>query len=324
MTLNIKIPDISKQIYKKDVHQILQSNFNEIVKFWWIHQLGWINSAYLTFKDHEKFLIAIYLQKKTLEFYSRHFVKISYDDFYAKTSLEIEKFNIVEIAKDLELPKETARRKILELEKIGFIRRQKKKIILDRSVFPSIKPNNSTKRMAEFLSKFSKILKKYSILNNYLDSEDLLKYIHKNFSYCWKLFYDLQLPIIMNWKKHFKEIECWHIWGLCILNKSYNPKFQSIENSGIEFIEHLVLKKESLGLNAMTISDMTGIPRATVVRKLKILLDKNYLKIDEKKHYHPSNDNFKTIQITNRENINNLAKFTTDIFNQYLGHELRK
>ncbi len=127
MTLNIKIPDISKQIYKKDVHQILQSNFNEIVKFWWIHQLGWINSAYLTFKDHEKFLIAIYLQKKTLEFYSRHFVKISYDDFYAKTSLEIEKFNIVEIAKDLELPKETARRKILELEKIGFIRRQKKR-----------------------------------------------------------------------------------------------------------------------------------------------------------------------------------------------------
>ena len=324
MALNIKIPAISKQIYKKDILQILQSNFNEIAKYWWIHQLGWINSAYLTFKDHEKFFITVYLQQRTLEFYARHFVKVSYDELYSKDSLEIEKFNIVEISKNLQMPKETARRKILELEKIGFIRRQKKRIILHSSVFPSIRPTKSTTRMAEFLSRFSKILKKYRIINNSLNSKDLQKYIHTDFSYCWKLFYDLQIPIVMNWKKHFKDMECWHIWGLCILNKSYNPQFQSIENTGIEFIERLVLKKENIGLNAMTIADLTGIPRATVVRKLKILLDDNYLKIDEKKHYHPSNDNFKSIQMTNRENMSNLASFTSSIFNQYLAYELRK
>ena len=38
------------------------------------------------------------------------------------------------------------------------------------------------------------------------------------------------------------------------------------------------------GVNAMSISDITGIPRATVVRKLKVLVKNNILSIDDKKH----------------------------------------
>ena len=34
----------------------------------------------------------------------------------------------------------------------------------------------------------------------------------------------------------------------------------------------------------MSISDISGIPRATVIRKLKKLLKKNFLVIDDKKH----------------------------------------
>ena len=35
----------------------------------------------------------------------------------------------------------------------------------------------------------------------------------------------------------------------------------------------------------MSISDITGIPRATVIRKLNKLIKENFLKIDDKKHY---------------------------------------
>ena len=35
----------------------------------------------------------------------------------------------------------------------------------------------------------------------------------------------------------------------------------------------------------MSISDITGIPRATVIRKLNKLLKEKFLKIDTKKHY---------------------------------------
>ena len=39
------------------------------------------------------------------------------------------------------------------------------------------------------------------------------------------------------------------------------------------------------GINAMSISEITGIPRATVIRKLNKLIKENFLKIDTKKHY---------------------------------------
>ena len=35
----------------------------------------------------------------------------------------------------------------------------------------------------------------------------------------------------------------------------------------------------------MSISEITGIPRATVIRKLNNLTKKRFLQIDEKKHY---------------------------------------
>jgi len=65
----------------------------------------------------------------------------------------------------------------------------------------------------------------------------------------------------------------------------------------------------------MSISDISGIPRATVVRKLKKLLKKNYLVIDDKKHYRltkiPKN------KVTSIQGIvlERLAKFSTKIFN---------
>ena len=44
-------------------------------------------------------------------------------------------------------------------------------------------------------------------------------------------------------------------------------------------------QKDEVGINAMSISDITGIPRATVIRKLNKLLKLKFLKIDNKKHY---------------------------------------
>jgi hypothetical protein len=52
-----------------------------------------------------------------------------------------------------------------------------------------------------------------------------------------------------------------------------------------EFVEYIFSSDETKGLNAMSISDITGIPRATVVRKLNKLIKKKYLLINHKKHY---------------------------------------
>jgi hypothetical protein len=63
----------------------------------------------------------------------------------------------------------------------------------------------------------------------------------------------------------------------------------------------------------MSISEMSSIPRGTVVRKLKFLLKKKILCIDEKKLYHitPGKKNFQTADTSARS----FSIFTTKIFN---------
>ena len=67
--MKIFVPEISQQIYKKDVLDVLHSQYSFIGPIWLTHQLEWVNGIYGSFKDHEKFLIIIFLINKTLDFY---------------------------------------------------------------------------------------------------------------------------------------------------------------------------------------------------------------------------------------------------------------
>ena len=130
MVLKKKIPDISKEIYKEDLVVLLQNKYAALGPLWVTSQLEWMNGIYASFKNHDKFLIIVYLIKKTLDSYSRNFIRLSYEEFYKMETVEIAEFNINEISKALNIPKESARRKVNELESIGVIKRIKKKLLL--------------------------------------------------------------------------------------------------------------------------------------------------------------------------------------------------
>ena len=72
------------------------------------------------------------------------------------------------------------------------------------------------------------------------------------------------------------------------------------------------------GINAMSISDITGIPRATVIRKLKILLKEKNLVIDDKKHYRLSGNFVNKLLPAQKEVFAKLAKFSSIVFNIHL------
>jgi len=69
------------------------------------------------------------------------------------------------------------------------------------------------------------------------------------------------------------------------------------------------------GLNAMSISDITGIPRATVIRKLRKLVKKKHLTIDIKKHYRVSGNIVNKLKPLQKEIFIKLSDFSTIIFN---------
>ena len=111
--------DFSKTLTDEQVYNSLMENYTELGKDWISHQWNWMNGVYWAFNDHYKYMIVISLVEKTLQFYDQMNIQYSYDEYYSKSYLQIEKFSITELCEKLKLPKETVRRKVLELEKDG-------------------------------------------------------------------------------------------------------------------------------------------------------------------------------------------------------------
>ena len=312
------LPEISKQIRSEDVREIIEKNFSSIIPVWTPLQLAWVNNVYRTFHDYEKFMIIMHLLQQTFETYSKNFVKLNYEEYFDQNEIEIDTINVTEISKSLNIPKETTRRKINELEEMGTIKRKNKKIIIDRNTWPNIKPQETIKRITRFLSTFSKICADEELIQEPLSAESLAKTCKEYFSFVWQLYYEMQMPMLLGFKKVFGDLESFHISGICLINHALNSKRNDNSEMSKEFyLEKYFFadNKDDAGVNAMSISDITGIPRATVIRKLNKLIKENFLKIDIKKHYSSTGVYQKEILDVQKNTLNNLSKLTARVYN---------
>ena len=312
--MKTSIPSVSKQLSEERVFNAIDKNYSQLTKVWFNFQMDWLHSSYRSFKDHDKFLIIQYLVYRTLTFFSNNFVKLDFDNYYSKNQLEIANFSIVNISRDLSITKETARRKILELEKSSAIIKDKKKIILNGNAFKFQRPSNSIGSTSYLLSKITETLSKNGDIDKKLTSETIESYMRKNFTHCWKLFYEMQIPLTLNWKKIFKDIETFHIWAVIATQKSFGNISNQETLNREKYIQD-VLRETKSGINAMSVSDLTGIPRATVVRKINNLLKKKLISVDKKKLYTPKKTNIKTFTNANKKGTTLLTIFFCKIIN---------
>ena len=110
------IPSATAQIDEKEIFNVISNNFSKLAPNYYHLVSNWLIRAYNVHKDIDKYIIVIYLINKDLIVFRRNGLIVNYDTFYRDRSIEIEKVNLSEISKDLEIPKESVRRKILELE----------------------------------------------------------------------------------------------------------------------------------------------------------------------------------------------------------------
>ena len=285
----MKRPDISKKLTAEEVHEFLLNHYGELSVDWVVHQWTWINTNYKCFNDLIKYLISIYFVQKTLEYYFENGLTISYDKFYSDLTIQIEKFNISSLSKEFNLPKETMRRKIQELEDQKVIIKKNRNIILDRNAYDFVKPIRQIKVTSNYLHKILKIMKKEGYVKSIISVEDITDIIKTNFSRCWLWFYQFQIPNMIIWKNYFNDINEFYIIGTCWINQVYNTQnkinFSKTTNKILDNVHKYVSQNPGTGLNAMSISEMTGLPRATVIRKNKNLIRKNLLHLDDNKHY---------------------------------------
>ena len=75
---------------------------------------------------------------------------------------------------------------------------------------------------------------------------------------------------------------------------------------------------DDVGVNTMSLSDITGIPRPTVVRKVKFLIQNKYLHINEKKllSFNLKGKTLKHMTEIQDLNMRNLSNFLYRVFNQ--------
>tara|TARA_Y100000591_G_scaffold203919_1_gene176584 strand:+ start:820 stop:1800 length:981 start_codon:yes stop_codon:yes gene_type:complete len=321
--MNLRQIDFSKVIDDDQVYEHMMASYDQLGRDWIVHQWNWMNNTYAAFKDHYKYLIVISLVEKTLQFYDQMNIKYTFDQFYSKPNLQIDKFSITELCEKLKLPKETVRRKVLELETQGVLKRQKKQIIIDRSVFPQIKPERQVKSTSRYINLVSEIFYKDKLILKKLDNKLIENTIKKNFSLCWRWFYRMQIPIVIGYHEMFEDVATFHIWGTIAMNQAFNYKKLS-ENSNAQSLvpDYESFNKGILGgkgfhsgVSAMSISDMTNIPRATVIRKCKYLVKYNFVMINEKKQYILTGLNTKKVLPYQRAIFRNKAKFLRKVIN---------
>ena len=320
--MSIQEVDFSKTLSDDQVYESIMSHYSTLSKDWISHQWNWMNSVYRPFNDHYKYLIIISLIEKTLQFYDQMNIQYSYDEYYSKSYLQIDKFSITELCEKLDLPKETIRRKVIELENEGAITRNKKKIVIDRKAFDFVKPAQQIKISSKYIYLVSKALNRDKVYSKKPDQKIIENIIKKNFSLSWRWFYKMQIPLIIGYHKFFKDLTTFHIWGTICMNQVLNVSDQLNSDKNKPSLDYFTTSSiviENLGaetgISAMSISDMTKIPRATIIRKCKYLIKEDLIKLNKKKQYLLTSMNFRKILPYQTQIFKYKAKFIRKILN---------
>ena len=308
----------SSQLSEKKIHKIIVENFDEIAPIYYKLLSEWVNSSYDKFQDIEKYLIILYLINKDFDYYIKNGLVESYDTFFLyDKSLELDRINIIEISKNLNIPKESTRRKILRLEEFGVLKKIGKKIYIDRSAFKLVQPKNTLQNFSALLAKVAEICEKNNLISQSKQFDEISNEIKNNFTYCWYFFFEFIFIFTNRWKKQVGDLEIFSV-GMVIMWHSLVKK--SYQENGWNFSnwKKNKIKVPETGVNTMSISEITNIPRPTVVRKLNYLLKNKYISVNKKKLFNVNMQD-KTLTDTiklQEENVISLAHLVFKIFHQ--------
>ena len=268
------------------------------------------NSKY---KDLDCNLILTYLIFKALKLINEKNLQYNYRELLNINQFDPINLKKSQIAIDLNYPRETVRRNLNKLAKYDFIKVDNKEIFINMNECLS---NINFERYKNSFNKIFLIILKNLKVDQKFDKPSIN--LEKKFSLIWYYFLDMLINISRVWKEYHKSLECWYIFGTCVLNQTYNSRdsgnlFSKDENTTENFILNITGTKSIRGLNPTTLSELTGIPRETVTRHLtKLLNNKTITKDKQNLFYFPSTRVKRKNLIKNIEFVKN--KVTEFIF----------
>ena len=325
-TIDIKtkkiIPDNETKFDKSLVLENLERNILSHWDTWGKFQQAWTSRAYRSFYDLDKYLVLIYLIRNSWQGLADKFQYQSMDEFYELDTVKIDKINLIQISNDLDIPKETIRRKVNELQNSHILKREGKSIIFNRKGIETQKPVDTIDILATFIEKKSKMLQGQDWFGEPLTKDFIKSFIKKYFTIIWLRFFKMQIPFLVRHRKVFEDLETWVVWGNIALSHQYHLAKAAEKNLVIEpitlksYYSNVADVKILRGINASSIADISRIPRATVIRKLKWLVRQDCIKKNKNLEYQMKKGGKLNKKISDNfiYNQNAVAEFLTEIF----------
>jgi len=308
--IDLKYPT---KITQKKIYDLYCDHYDSIHFLFIEFEFAWFQQAYQALQDLDKYNILVFLYKQYFTELNEIFKVKSLNEFYINSRFNLEKINIINISKELRLSKETTRRKILELEEDDILIKNKKTITVTLKAGLLQKPETTINSFSKILDYISYFLHKDNYVKKYYQKEFFVKKIKERFTQILAIFLEFQLNYVLKRKELLNgDMEMIFIIGALFYNQViYLKKYKKNSHYKKEWEDNILHIGDKKGLNAMTISDLTGIPRPTVIRKLKILLKQKDVYKDENNLYYMVKGKFSTS--VNKQRLNNINELSSTI-----------
>ena len=269
---------------------IIEQNYSHLMPDFFEMQTEYLASLNIIYNDLDASLVAMVL---TTELYKKRIQengiekKISLKYFYQdENKLPITNIKIQQISSILNLPRETVRRKKEKLinDKLIILDKKTKLYSLNTKMIEEKILNIQIDNLSKFISKFSLFFSQNKSNINQVSRDQIKKDVEEKFLIYLTKFLDFQISFFSKMKT-FIDIESIFILLLCSLNTTSQLKYKNkpIDSKTIFHKMHSLDTK--YGLNATSISEITKVPRTTVLRKISNLEKIGILKKDKFKRY---------------------------------------
>ena len=278
-----------KYIENKLIQKNLTDNFLKLMPTFYEMESSFLSGVYKRYGDLEGGNIVIFFARDChLEILRKREKDLSFDlsldNFWENhKNIHQTKKKIILVSEQTGLPKETARRKIISLIKQKHLKKGDKNKLYWEPDYPL--KETYVKIIDEEINSLSKfIFEQTKLLSLTLPVSKIEKEIKNNYSFYWYHFLNVQLEYIKFWQDKLKDLEMLLI-GVQVLILTLNSLRRNFTNFNSVLGNQKGLKsilEFNADISATSVSDITGIPRATCIRKLEKFVKMRVLQKNQK------------------------------------------
>ena len=278
-----------KYIENKLIQKNLTDNFLKLMPTFYEMESSFLSGVYKRYGDLEGGNIVIFFARDChLEILRKREKDLSFDlsldNFWENhKNIHQTKKKIILVSEQTGLPKETARRKIISLIKQKHLKKGDKNKLYWEPDYPL--KETYVKIIDEEINSLSKfIFEQTKLLSFTLPVSKIEKEIKNNYSFYWYHFLNVQLEYIKFWQDKLKDLEMLLI-GVQVLILTLNSLRRNFTNFNSVLGTQKGLKsilEFNADISATSVSDITGIPRATCIRKLEKFVKMRVLQKNQK------------------------------------------